>query len=334
MKTTYCALLVFVSAWLSGPINAEIISPTYDTYTVAGGGQLNGALAEFWAGKRPSCGHDENAMMYFDLDGYMGLTVESAVLHLNRFFGCATNVSNTDFFQAAEIWDESYGGSHIEHGSQVWANIIFNSNGWWEVDITELVQVWLSGTVENFGLVMECRTGSGTSKFHSKDAANESVRPYLEIQFTSEPTPSPSPTPESTPEPSPTPDEFEPSPTPGLEHAYVEIQMPSHFYQPGDKCSCRAIIQNNDDVTISNCPMCVVLAVADYYFFAPEFDTAFSCYEMSFNPGESTVEVIPEFNWPDTAGSADNIQWIAAFLNPEMTELYSNLSTFSFGWGD
>ena len=317
---------------LTSPMYAgEILYPQHDTYSVAEGGQQNGALAEIWAGKRPSCGHDENTMIFFDLGTYEGETIESAILHMNRFFGCSVNFTNANFYHATMAWDETYDGSHIDHGTQSWANVVFNANGWWEIDITNLVQAWLDGDIINYGLVIECQTGSGTSKFHSKDAANQDVRPYLEIQLNE--TPTPTFTPGITPTPEPTnPDEPTPTPNPGK--TYVKIIMPSDFFRPSDPCFCEVVIHNNDGYPLKGYPLCIVLNVYSNYFFAPDFTDAFQYIDESFTPGETSIQALPEFYWPSGAGRAENIQWLAALLTPDMTAVHGLMDVFTFGWGE
>ncbi|MCD4655461.1 DNRLRE domain-containing protein [bacterium] len=326
MRRYFTAGLILFSFGLNGVFAQEIITPLYDTYTVAEGGQTNGSSAELWTGKRPSCGHDENTMVHFDLAACSGRNAGSAIFHLNRFFGCPSNVTNVDFFHAIEQWDESYGNGHIAHGSTIWENMIINSNGWWEIDLTDLVNAWLNQDIPYYGVVMECHTGSGTSKFHSKDTGNENVRPYLDIQFTgaSTPTPSVTPTPFGTPTS---------TPSAGPGQIYVNIDMPSDYFHSGDICSCSITVQNGEDQPLDEHYLCAVLDVYGYFYFAPSFTQEFDSYTHSIPIGESVVEVLPEFNWPIGVGQADGIQWLAAILNPELTELISNLDIFIFSWG-
>ncbi|MBN1295760.1 DNRLRE domain-containing protein [bacterium] len=308
--------------------------PQLDTYTIPAGGQF-GSLDSFWAGKRPSCDHDENAMIQFDLTPYSGMQVESATLHINRFFGCSVNVTNADFYHAEEIWDESHSGGHVQHGSQVWANEIFNANGWWAIDLTSLVDNWLTGTLPNFGLVIEPRTGSGTSKFHSREAADEKLRPFLQLVLTGQATPTQTPTPSATTSPeTPTP---APTATPGNhDTTFVDIDMPSDFFRPGSPCECTVTIHNMEGHTLDNCPLCVILNVYGQYFFAPSLRETFDYYSDLVIDTDIplTVTIIPEFSWPAGAGSADNIQWLSALLTPDLTNILGDMDVFVFGWSN
>ncbi len=333
MRKFLCSVPVVLSLIFCSVFYAENIYPVYDTYTVPEGGQQNGLLGEFWTGKRPGCGHDENAMLYFDLSMYMGSQVDTAVLHLNRFFGCSSNFTNADFFHASEYWDETYDGPHIAHGDQIWANNLFNADGWWEIDVKDLVQAWLNDDMPNYGLVIECRQGSGTSKFHSKDASNESVRPYLELEVNGEPTPTEEP--EATVIPTSTPDvEFTPTPSAVPGDTFAEVYMPSDMFHPGDDCSCSVTVHNNEGRTLDGYPLCVVLEVYGSYYFAPGFDESFDCFDISFPQNETQLEILSTFPWPEGAGSAQNIKWFAALLRPDMTDIFGTMGTFTFGWRD
>ncbi len=154
------------------------LNPIADTYTTPEGG-CYGSETELLLANYDPAGHYERSMLKFDLTPHTGQQIDSAILHLYRFFGCpAGGVTQTDFFHATEDWDESWSGSHVSHGTTVWANEGFNDNGWWEIDITTLVQAWVSGDFSNYGLVMHAQSGSKWSKFYSREYT-ESYRPYL-----------------------------------------------------------------------------------------------------------------------------------------------------------
>ncbi len=111
----------------------------------------------------------------------------------------------------------------------------------------------------------------------------------------------------------------------------VHIEMPSKVINPGDKVFCHAIIRNVGNEMPQDTKLFVILDVKGSYWFAPGF-ISFDCYSDAFQNGLTTVEVIPEFEWPSGAGSASEIVWYAALTNPEMTELTSPIGVFDFGW--
>ncbi len=140
----------------------------------------------------------------------------------------------------------------------------------------------------------------------------------------------PSPTPSATPSASPTP-----TTTPSAcAQTGVTVWMPSHLFRGGDPCECRVTVCNADGAVISGYPLFVILDVYQTYFFAPSFGAFDSYLEQypSFAPGETTVQVLPAFAWPSGVSAAGGIQWYAALTNPQITELYGTLGTWTFGW--
>jgi len=57
-----------------------------------------------------------------------------------------------------------------------------NSAGWWVFDITDLVQGWVNGSYENYGLAL-CSESSSEVQFYSKDYSDPSYHPVLEVTY-------------------------------------------------------------------------------------------------------------------------------------------------------
>jgi len=112
----------------------------------------------------------------------------------------------------------------------------------------------------------------------------------------------------------------------------VEIQMPAHNFSPGSTCSCDAVVCNADSSVLSDCMLFVILDVHGTCFFAPGF-SAYDCYDMTFEPGETTVQVVPVFTWPGNTGSAQGIVWYGALTDAAVTHLIGESGSFEFGWG-
>lgn len=81
-------------------------------------------------------------------------------------------------------------------------------------------------------------------------------------------------------------------------------------------------------------PLFVVLDVYGNYYFAPSFSSFDSYLDdyPSFPEGLAEIQVLPQFEWPAGAGSADSIIWYAAFTDPSMSELFGTMSSWTFGW--
>ncbi|MBN1356940.1 hypothetical protein JXA40_11830 [bacterium] len=146
------------------------------------------------------------------------------------------------------------------------------------------------------------------------------------------PTDTPLP-PTNTPVP-PTDTPVPPTDTPaGCDTTGVGIIMPSDFYRPGDECYCNAIVCNAGIAPLIGYPLFVILDVYGMFFFAPSFGD-FDYYTMNFEIGETTVNVLPAFTWPESAGSASGILWYCAMTDPGITQLFGEMDTFTFAWGE
>jgi hypothetical protein len=108
--------------------------------------------------------------------------------------------------------------------------------------------------------------------------------------------------------------------------------MPSHYFRSGDLASCTVSLYNFELITFNDIPLFVVLDVYGQLFFAPSFD-GYSWYTVDVPPGQSDIQVIPSFFWPDNTGTADNIHWYAAMLDETFSYLIGEPDMFTFGWG-
>ena len=187
-KKIYTALAVLVFAFVT-LVNADtvVITPCDDMYTDVEHPTLPPTTTELWVAEFQPMGHFERIMIKFDLDQFTGQTIESATLNLNRFLGCPQGgTTSTNFYAITEDWDEETWNSHThaQYDSYVWASYGFNVNGWHNIDISQLVQAWINGDIENYGLLIRAQTGSKFSKFYSKEHSNSTLHPYLEVNYT------------------------------------------------------------------------------------------------------------------------------------------------------
>lgn len=154
--------------------------------------------------------------------------------------------------------------------------------------------------------------------------------------FTQPPTTTPTKTatvpPSATPSPEPTI-----TPTAQCSELGVTVWMPADHFQPGDPCYCLAFVCNPTDTPIIGHPLFVILDVYGTYYFGPSFNTVYDNYLIlnpRFEPGETVVEVLPEFAWPEGAGSAENLVWYGAMTDPDVTKLYGEMGSWQFGFSE
>ncbi len=125
----------------------------------------------------------------FDLSEYEGQTLKYATLNLNQFFHAPDgSPTPSNIFAIAENWSESTwpSNTNITYGEESYANPEFTEKlGWYEIDITDLVNEWLSGERENYGFALIANSGTKFAEFYSKEATDESLRPFLAFETTS-----------------------------------------------------------------------------------------------------------------------------------------------------
>ena len=140
------------------------------------------------------------------------------------------------------------------------------------------------------------------------------------------------PTPEKTPSPAAT---STPTQTPNTCHETgVKLWMPDHKFFPNDLCSCTVTVCNATSETLQQYPLFVVLYTCGIYLFAPSFsdyDHYLNSYP-EFPPGETPIDIISEFVWPDTTGTSGTCTLYAALVNPELTTIYGAIDTWDLKW--
>jgi len=149
-------------------------------------------------------------------------------------------------------------------------------------------------------------------------------------------TPTPTPTGGSeTPTPTPTTPAGTPTSTPAIpcDDISATIDMPSDYFRPGDDFYVDVYLCNTDSVEYE-VPLFVILDVLGQYFFAPTF-SEFDKYDVILPANDMTkVEVLPMFSWPEGAGSASGIVFYAGMTNTQMNQLFGDLDSKTFGWGN
>lgn len=125
-----------------------------------------------------------------------------------------------------------------------------------------------------------------------------------------------------------------PTPTP-CQSTGVSLMMPDHVFSAGDMCWCTVTVCNASGIKLESTPLFVILDVYGSYFFGPEFTNSPGSWidlHPDFAPGETIIEVIPEFTWPDNTGSADGIFWYAALTDLDVTEIIGDWDSWEFSW--
>jgi hypothetical protein len=185
--------LLFIMLILGMLVYADtvILDPTDDMYTDNNHPGVTPTITELWTANYPSTSHYERIMMQFNLQPFEGKTVESAILHLTRFFSCpSSGTTAATMYAINQAWSESTWDytQHNTYHEDTARNYVFIGSGGnaivdFEVDISGFVNQWLSGSIENHGLVIIANANQKFSKFYSKEHPNDVYRPHLELEY-------------------------------------------------------------------------------------------------------------------------------------------------------
>ena len=113
----------------------------------------------------------------------------------------------------------------------------------------------------------------------------------------------------------------------------VEIIMPSDYFMPGDPCYINGRLWIPGYDPEPELPLFGILDVFGSYFFWPDWTDTVTWENHPLMPGASQVAFLPEFPWPENAGTVTGIGFYAALTNPEMSALYGDFGYTAFGWG-
>lgn len=185
-KVIYLTLGVLLAATfsLADTYNEE---PDADTWVWPGYGPY-GSSTELRTNRYPL--YDQEIVMHFDLSTIPdGSTINSATLYAYRYTG--NGAISGDLYRVTEEWEEATLVNSIAHddANPYCTDVpMGDPNGWKEFDVAELVQEWVDGDYDNYGLVYYGLTGTGYYQRHySKEAGSN--KPYLEVEYEYAPAP-------------------------------------------------------------------------------------------------------------------------------------------------
>jgi hypothetical protein len=115
----------------------------------------------------------------------------------------------------------------------------------------------------------------------------------------------------------------------------MALLMPAHYYQAGQNCWLDATFCNPGP-DLDSMPVFVLLDVYGQYWFAPSWislDEGIDYYTRDIPTGDDRMNVIFDFPWPDSAGSAQGIFFLGAVLDQSLSTLMSNVAEWEFGFG-
>ena len=183
---------------------------------------------------------------------------------------------------------------------------------------------------------------NGVSSDTSYDEDTAKTQPFTyEVGWgSSTPTPTFTPTPPNqTPTPTPsitsTPI-LTPSPTPTSQITLgVDLYMPSTLFHSGDTCFCTAHVNNPGNI-IDEAFLFVLLdvGIGEYWFWPHwlQYPPSIDYQSITVPTGSTPYEILDSFSWPTGTGSAENIKFIGALVDKDMTQIIGEPDELTFGW--
>ena len=116
----------------------------------------------------------------------------------------------------------------------------------------------------------------------------------------------------------------------------IRLEMPQDYYSPSDLFKLTAYL-GNPDAPMTNVPMFVLLEIAGQYWYWDDWSEDIDFNLVDVPTGITTLEIMPEFTWPDTGDAAlDGIRFYGCMLNEDMNAILGDmdgLSILTWGFG-
>lgn len=193
-------LIKLVNKGSAGPGSTLTLNASSDTYLKGGSSSNYGSNGEFRLG-RDNGGPSLYGLLKFDVSAITpGTTITSAKLRINQYDSNKSGTVDIGAFRIDQDWTESGANWSTANGSTAWSggaggtysspaisttNVNLKTYGWYEWDVTALVQEWVDNVSPNHGieLVYVSINAGRWSIFASKEHADSSIRPQLVIDY-------------------------------------------------------------------------------------------------------------------------------------------------------
>lgn len=112
----------------------------------------------------------------------------------------------------------------------------------------------------------------------------------------------------------------------------VILQMPAHSFSTGERCWLDAVVTNPQPVSQSYAFL-AALDVYGTYFWYPSWGVDAEITELTLYGRETRrLELVPSFQFPGGAGSANGLQFLGAITDPDLTRVFGEIGVWGFSY--
>ena len=106
------------------------------------------------------------------------------------------------------------------------------------------------------------------------------------------------------------------------------------LFRAGDAFWLKCQVCNNSDSAIHDIPTAALLGVYGEFWFWPSWDQTFDGVVKSYQPGLTTFYIFDPFIWPTVGGHVQGLEFYAAILTPQITDIIGEFGYLMFGYTD
>ncbi|MHA2294365.1 MAG: DNRLRE domain-containing protein [Candidatus Hodarchaeales archaeon] len=189
------SILIFFSYQSISDVSGDsaTFNPSKDAYILSGGPvgneNLNYGLSNTLSVGYSGAGYRYHSLIHFNLDSIAGASITSATLRLNisDFSGISWSC-NYNIHCINDNWDEStvtWSNSVNDYNStpETFFHFDWSSLGWYEIDLNDTVQDWVSGDVTNLGLRIVHNSSYAGGRHYDFDSSEGLYSPELVIEY-------------------------------------------------------------------------------------------------------------------------------------------------------
>ncbi|MGB3974970.1 MAG: transglutaminase domain-containing protein [bacterium] len=112
------------------------------------------------------------------------------------------------------------------------------------------------------------------------------------------------------------------------------VMSQDELFRAGDAFWLKCHVCNNSDTAIHDIPTAALLGVYGEFWFWPSWEQTFDAELRDYEPGLTTFFILEPFTWPSVGGHVQGLEFYAAILTPQLSEIIGEFGYLTFGYTD